>query len=172
MGYVWQDARREAQSILDEYWDQQTLPIDIERLCRLENVNPIREQLPDGLSGMLIKKKNEREARAYVDELEPRVRRRFTFAHELGHYIERTRLADDHEFGFSEIREIRRNGRRDDYFPHEFFADEFAGALLMPESKIREFLDENMTVEQMAEKFDVSVSAMKQRLRSLEKTNA
>lgn len=167
MRYVWQEAREQAQRILDECWDGRTLPIDVVALCKLNGVTPYRTNLSDDRSGMIIKLAGENGANAYVDSLEPHVRRRFTFAHELGHFIERKAAGDD-EYGFSEYR----SGHSRNYFPHEFYADEFAGALLMPESKIREFEDEGLDAAGMAGRFDVSVAAMRRRLRALERSKA
>lgn len=127
---------------------------------------PYLVDLPDSKSGMLIKRRDKKSARSYIARNDPEVRRRFTCAHELGHYRERM-MADDSEYGFEDEFFDRKNVRRSDYFPHEFFADEFAGAVLMPEVKINEFKELGMTPEQMAEKFNVSVSAVRHRLAAL-----
>lgn len=163
---VWKQARDNAKTVLDENWDQQ-LPVNIEQICRACGVITYRRVMPDDLSGMIVKRATEKNARAFIDSDEPAVRRRFTLAHELGHFIERTVLAKDNEYGFSEV---RMGGRREnDYFPHEFFADEFAGAILMPETKVREFKSEGKSVQEMARLFDVSVSAMEMRLDNLQR---
>lgn len=95
------------------------------------------------------------------------MRKRFTCAHELGHYRER-QMAGDAEYGFEDSFVDTREGiRRPDYFPHEFFADEFAGAVLMPETMILKYKHEGMPVERMAEVFGVSVSAVRRRLAAL-----
>lgn len=158
---VWREARRAAQSILDECWDQR-LPVDVGAICRANGVKVYRRDMPDELSGMIVKREGHPGVNVFVDIHEPMVRQRFTLAHELGHFAERTMIADDKEYGFVEVRS---EGRRNDghYFPHEFFADEFAGALLMPESKVQEFEAEGKSDQEMAVLFDVSVAAVRRR---------
>lgn len=163
--FVWEDAREQARQVLDDAWDQ-TLPVDIDSISRASGVIPYLVDLPDSKSGMLIKRRDKKSARSYIARNDPEVRRRFTCAHELGHYRERM-MADDSEYGFEDEFFDRKNVRRSNYFPHEFFADEFAGAVLMPEVKINEFKELGMTPEQMAEKFNVSVSAVRHRLAAL-----
>lgn len=162
---VWRDAREQARQVLDDLWDQ-TLPVDIIAISRASGVLPYLRDLPGTISGMLVKREGE-SARSYIARTDPEVRRRFTCAHELGHFMER-KMVGDAEYGFEDSFADSREGiRRPDYFPHEFFADEFAGAVLMPETSILKFKAEGMPVEQMAEKFHVSVSAVRRRLAAL-----
>ena len=117
---VWKQAREAARKVLDGNWDQQ-VPVKIEQICRACGVTTYKCIMPDDLSGMIVKRAAERDAKAFIDKEEPGVRQRFTLAHELGHFIERTVIAQDDEYGFEEV---RMGGRREkDYFPHEFFAD-------------------------------------------------
>lgn len=163
---VWKQAREAARKVLDGNWDQH-VPVKIEQICRACGVTTYKCIMPDDLSGMIVKRAAERDAKAFIDKEEPGVRQRFTLAHELGHFIERTVIAQDDEYGFEEV---RMGGRREkDYFPHEFFADEFAGAILMPESKVEEFQSAGKDVAAMAQLFDVSVSAMRMRLDNLQR---
>lgn len=164
-GLVWRDAREQARQVLDDLWDQ-TLPVDIIAISRAAGVTPYQRDLPGSMSGMLIKRRGE-DARSYIARTDPEVRKRFTCAHELGHYRER-QMAGDAEYGFEDSFVDTREGiRRPDYFPHEFFADEFAGAVLMPETMILKYKHEGMPVERMAEVFGVSVSAVRRRLAAL-----
>lgn len=158
---VWEQAREAAKKVLDESWDQR-IPVNVEQICRACGVTTYKCVMPDDLSGMIVKRASERDAKAFIDKEEPSVRRRFILAHELGHFIERTVIAKDDEYGFEESRMYGRGEK--DYFPHEFFADEFAGAILMPESKIEEFRSTGKDPATMAQLFDVPVSAMRMRL--------
>lgn len=54
------------------------------------------------------------------------------------------------------------------YDAHEFFADEFACAALMPPKKILSLRDEGQTPEQMALFFDVPIAAVKSWLERLD----
>lgn len=158
---VWEQAREAAKKVLDESWDQR-IPVNVEQICRACGVTTYKCVMPDDLSGMIVKRASERDAKAFIDKEELSVRRRFILAHELGHFIERTVIAKNDEYGFEESRMYGR--REKDYFPHEFFADEFAGAILMPESKIEEFRSTGKDPATMAQLLDVPVSAMRMRL--------
>lgn len=160
MTLVWQDARRSAKNVLDKYWDGR-YPVKVSEISRKMGVMTYRATLPDGLSGMIIKEKGS-EPRSYADADEPDVRRRFTFAHELGHYVERTTLANDDDFAF-------KDGRSEKYDLHEFYADEFAGALLMPEDVFLKMQQKGKSLVDMAAKFGVSLSAVRKRRERLEK---
>lgn len=160
MTLVWQDARRSAKNVLDKYWDGK-YPVKVSKISRKMGVMTYRATLPDGLSGMIIKEKGS-EPRSYADADEPDVRRRFTFAHELGHYVERTTLANDNDFAF-------KDGRSEKYDLHEFYADEFAGALLMPEDDFVKMQQEGKSLIDMAAKFGVSLSAVRKRRERLKK---
>lgn len=87
--------------------------------------------------------------------------------HEIGHYIERTDVADDPEYSFADLR------TPSSYDLHEFFADEFAGAFLMPEDEIVAMLNkEDATLIGIAEQFGVLVPAVKRRRNRLRKHGA
>lgn len=99
-----------------------------------------------------------------VNENDPEPRRRFTIAHELGHFF------------------LEHEGRRfaepsNDNPPQERAANRFAAALLMPEDWLRaaweDFRDNpDHRPEIVAEKFGVSAEALKVRLKELGITNA
>lgn len=162
MTLVWQDARRSAKNVRDKYWDGR-YPVKVSEISRKMGVMTYRATLPAGLSGMIIKEKGS-EPRSYADADEPDVCRRFTFAHELGHYVERTTLADDDDFAF-------KDGRSEKYDLHEFYADEFAGALLMPEDDFVKMQQEGKSLIDMAARFGVSLSAVRKRRECLERTS-
>ena len=160
MALVWQDARKKAQNTLDEYWDGE-FPVKVSAISKAMGVTPYRASLPDGISGMIIKEPG-REARSYADAAEPDPRRRFTFAHELGHYVERLDLSDDEDFAFTDK-------RSKEYDLHEFFADEYAGALLMPEEPFMQMLDDGKSLIDIASRFGVTLAAARKRRERLTK---
>lgn len=160
---VWQSAREQAQAVLDDSWDQE-LPVNIEAICKAYGVNIYKRRMPNDLSGMIVKRAHNDTADAFIDMDEPDIRQRFTLAHELGHFIERTKVAHDDEFGFQEIRS---SSLSEDYFPHEFFADEFAGSLLIPRKKLSELQKQGKAEDEIAKAFKVSVAALRKRISSL-----
>ena len=110
MTLLWQDARRKAQETLDNYWDH-SYPVKIVSICKAMGVTPYTGELPEGVSGMIVKEHSS-EPRAYTERTEPQTRRRFTLAHELGHFVERVTIAQDNDFAFMDK-------RSDDYDIHK-----------------------------------------------------
>jgi Zn-dependent peptidase ImmA (M78 family) len=95
-----------------------------------------------------------------VNQLHHKNRRRYTLAHELGHYIlHKEKNVDIVDTTFF------RNNETDST---EYMANEFAAKLLMPEDKVRESVNRGIkNIGELAEKFEVSASAMKYRIISL-----
>lgn len=156
MTMVWEAAREEAKNLVERYGTNAP-----RELCKRLGINVYEVNLPDGSSGMIVKRGGE-DAEIFVEANDPPVRRKFTLAHELGHYMERALVHDD-DFSFRERRGM-------DYDLHEFFADEFAGALLMPEDEFLRLMDSGATNTGLAAHFDVSLSAVEKRRARLMKT--
>ncbi|WP_420863582.1 ImmA/IrrE family metallo-endopeptidase [Algirhabdus cladophorae] len=104
-----------------------------------------------------------------VNSNESSQRRRFTAAHELGHYLLHRDLLD----GKQHLDRLFSQGGRDNpYGPlspsHEVQANKFAADLLMPAGSLRAKYNADLdNVPEMAELCGVSVAAMKIRLKSL-----
>lgn len=103
---VWQNARRQAQNLLNEYWDGHSYPIPVLGISQNLGIQTFIAPLGE-YSGMIIKQPG-KQAHAYADIDESSQRQRFTFAHELGHYVERTRVANDNEFSFEDHRSLEK----------------------------------------------------------------
>lgn len=156
---VYQLARQEAENLLKEHWDGE-LPVRLAPFTEAVNANKYETSLTGGISGMVSKAPGT-PAAIILNNQDSVARRRFTWAHELGHIVERREVAQDSEYSFSDHR-----GRK--YDLHEFFADEFAGALLMPVDELRRAQEEGLTRGQIAQRFHVSVQALEKRLERLE----
>lgn len=124
---VWMEARNMANNIRKMYklGDKP----DLLYLCDELGINVC--ELPLGSVSGLILKKREEEPTIYINAKDSSAHRRLTLAHELGHYFERLRVDDD-EYSFRD-KAVMKEMRSDDYGLMEFYADEFAGELLMPE---------------------------------------
>lgn len=94
----------------------------------------------------------------YLDETDPYTRKLFTLAHELGHYF----LHSNQDYDV-----LYRERRPHEHLNQEKEANEFAAELLMPESTIRLYWPIAESIQQLAEIFSVSYSAMEYRLRNL-----
>lgn len=121
------------------------------------------QPLDDSISGVVIRE-NGGAPNIYINSLEPLTRQRFTLAHEIGHLVERSE-ARDNDFSFVDLRS---NG---EYNLHEFFADEFAGELLMPANDFLAMLSRKGEYATSVH-FGVSVSAVRMRKKRLDKNPA
>lgn len=158
---VYQKARREAEKLLDVCWDGR-FPVSLRPMTDELSAEVYSADLGNELSGVVSKDEG-KPAKIVLNSRHVDRRNRFTWAHELGHVIERKTIAGDDEYSFEEL--TRGRG----YDLHEFFADEFAGALLMPASAIERLKADGVTPERMAEYFNVSVDAVKKRIARLVK---
>lgn len=152
---VYVTARREAQKLRDLSWDGK-FPVELTPFVHEVGAELYTADLGSDLSGV-VSKDSHKPARIVTNSRHVERRNRFTIAHELGHIVERKNVAQDDEYSFEEYR-----GRA--YDLHEFFADEFAGELLMPAFAVRALEATGSTSEQMADYFNVSVDAVKKRL--------
>lgn len=160
MPLLYQTAREEARKLLEEYWDGQ-FPVRLGEFTEVLGADKFESPI-GGLSGLVTKAPGRR-PRIVLNSAEPLARRRFTWGHELGHIVERRDIARDDDYSFMDT-------RADEHYDlHEFFADEFSGALLMPEAEIIRLRAEGQTRAQMARTFEVSVSAVTTRLERLDK---
>lgn len=147
-----------ADSLLVKYWVKDRalrLPVDPEQIAK--DIGLTVAPLPEdklNLSGEFDRDQ------IFYNPNEPKVRQRFTIAHELGHF------ALDHGHAF-------RDGHRDfsvhNYDPKEVAANKFAVELLMPEIALRHFVvDKGETDAQvLADRFGVSLVALRYRLENL-----
>lgn len=158
---AYQRARKEARKLLDAHWDGR-LPVDVEQFADAVGADVMRSDLGRKLSGVVSKQKRAR-AKVVINARHVPQRQRFTLAHEIGHVVERRSLARDDDYSFEDL------PRGDGYDLHEFFADEFAGELLMPEHALLHKRFVNYSYPELAAAFDVSIDAMKMRLERLRK---
>ena len=123
------------------------------------------------LSGAIYKDKDTNKFKIYVNKNHPITRNRFTIAHEIGHYISalcgshsEKQLFNDSQ-GFEDYSiSYRKNGILSDA---ETEANEIAARILMPEHFVNDFVELGLNIEEMAERFFVSQSAMSIRLYNL-----
>lgn len=126
---VQKDPIVEANEVLKKYWTEKTLPIDPFSIAYKMGLTVLSAELPDNISGALVLK--DRNPRIFVNHKDSLERKRFTCAHEIGHFI-------DH--GFDKTNDV--NFEHTDYRGlsaqtgmeyREVFANRFAANLLMPE---------------------------------------
>lgn len=157
---VYQAARQEAAQALAAFGDSLTFPVDLATVSELMNAKTRYDNQLGDISGMIVKEPGE-PAQILLNSRDSSKRQRFTWAHELGHLAERTTLAEDFDYSFIDLRQPGA------YSIHEFYADEFAGALLMPADKIEQLKADGFSLVEMASVFGVSLSALNMRLHRL-----
>ncbi|WP_084618576.1 ImmA/IrrE family metallo-endopeptidase [Thalassobaculum salexigens] len=142
-------------------------PVDVIALIRALDIEYEEAQMSDGDSGRITV--NGDAYHIVVNELEGPQRRRFTAAHELGHYLMHRDLINEH--GHLD-RLFGPEGRHNPSAPltnaHEVQANRFAANLLMPSREITKLYDKvNDNYRELAAIFDVSPAAMKIKLYTL-----
>ena len=157
-----------ARALLEKA-DAYAFPVNIERVTECLGLKIVEQPLEDEYSGFLaIKDKT-----IVVNASHPPARRRFTIAHEIGHYqlhrakaespvfIDRTVYFRSAQFDAAERKRERE-------------ANHFAAELLMPEELLADYLDKHdpnllypREVKALADEFGVSKQAMDFRLRDL-----
>jgi Zn-dependent peptidase ImmA (M78 family) len=132
----------------------QVIPLDIVGLAKeLELTVKESLELPDKVSGFI--KKIHDTVLICVNERHSLNRKRFTVAHELGHYFLHNERLDEGIVDGIDI--LYRDGTLDEI---EKQANEFAANILMPEIEFRKLWAECTTIQDIATYFYVSESAI------------
>lgn len=158
-------AGHDARTLLDAAWPGGSmaalLPVDPVRIARQIGIDVLVAGLGPGESGALVKSVGS-DAVIYLNRDDSKRRRRFTCAHEIGHYVKRTNDGElDYEF-IDERSQLATTG----IDPDEIYANHFAAELLMPEALVRDKAQSRSPVE-LAYVFDVSEEAIRYRTSNL-----
>ena len=152
-------AREAAEQTLREHWNG-VFPVDPVGIAAKLGFNVRIGNLVDDLSGAIVVEGDSKNI--FVSDSDPFERKTFTTAHELGHYMERVG-ADDDAYSFKDAR------LPGSYNLHEFYADEFAGNLMMPQRDFVRCYRLDMRVPDLAAYFGVSRAAVNKRITRLRK---
>lgn len=148
-----------AKEFLDKYWDGH-LPIDAAAIAKKAGIAVIMDPslVKEGLSGRFAVENGAPAIRCNPSDV--LVRRRFTIAHELGHF------ALGHGAAY---RDPAAHFSAKTFEPDEAAANHFAAQLLMPAELVKTVIKEqgSPTVESLSKRFGVSPMAMKYRLTNL-----
>ena len=141
-----------------------TLPIKVEQIIQDHNITLSEEDLPDDVSGVLDTRKN---PIILINQKDQQTRKRFTMAHELGHFLFHARQPSVYMDTKTYFRNsLSSEGKYND----EKQANRFASELLIPTHILLNILDENTNfsnatddeddiIQELARKFEVSTSA-------------
>lgn len=160
-----------AKKVVYDYGLAEKLPIDVAWLAKELGIAVVEESLPDESSGFLLRRGGL--AICAINKRQSLTRRRFTIAHEIGHFLLHPPVPeyDGLQVNRRDAEASAGNSRL------EIQANAFAAELLMPEDLIRErfrrpvdlfeALDRDRVTE-AARQFGVSEQAMTYRLTSLD----
>lgn len=159
-------AQKAAAVMLSTHWDG-TLPVDPVAIAEKLGIKVSFVEFEDPeLSGAITASGGA--AEILISEKDRFERQLFTCAHEIGHYVER-KDAEDGDYTFKESERELEAARGRGWSMHELYADEFAGNLLMPQQRVKEFYEDGVSVSDMADIFSVSRSAIHTRLDKLKR---
>lgn len=141
------------------------VPVDIARLTKELGVEYVEKPMGPEESGKI-----QRVGPGYritVNSTEGPQRRRFTAAHELGHYLLHRDMVSERGH-LDRLFSSGSSGVGDFINPmHEVQANRFAAELLMPSERVRREAETSDDVSVLARRFGVSPAAMRVRLESL-----
>lgn len=158
------DAARQAELIRERYWTDGVFPVDPVTISDRMGIDVRETELPDDVSGMLVKRPEEDPVILLASRDSDR-RKRFTCAHELGHYVYNVEVRSvSDRFEWVDFRNGESSTAR---LPEEVFANQFAANLLMPEDAVRRRRHKLKALWQLADYFGVSEEAASYRLRRL-----
>lgn len=161
-------AEKEATALLRTLrFEGTSVPIDPILIAKRLGIIVVEAELRSDISAE-IRKDVGGDPRIYLNISDSRTRKRFSCAHELGHYIQHIRSETDPDGMFSWV-DKRGPLAATGSDPKEIFANQFAAALLMPKDEIdsRITADSVALVADLAAVFGVSLEAMKYRLINL-----
>lgn len=153
-----------ANQVLRAYWDN-SVPIDPIAISNKAGIKVFETEFTEKLSGIIWKNPENKKVEIYVNKKHSKKRQRFTIAHELGHFF-----ADDSFDGeISDDENLMKYRKENSENEDEISANHFASQLLMPKHAIDYMIKNKIatTIEELAERFNVSLSAMNFRLIAL-----
>jgi Zn-dependent peptidase ImmA (M78 family) len=143
-----------------------TCAIPVREIARAIDIVEIREEVLDGLEGGLVVESGKSIGKILVHSQRSEKRKRFTIAHEIGHYVNPSHTTNSLE-GFrctsADLR-IDDSAGQSHHTKMELQANEFAAELLMPESLLKKFFRTRPGLDldhiiQMSDWFNVSKEA-------------
>lgn len=145
-------------------------PIDPIVVANKLGINVLNAKFGDNsISGLIAK--NNGKAAIYINASDSTPRKRFTIAHEIGHYLMHMQDGDsefiDPKMNFRPAETIEATRTWDDNKRKEWEANVFAAELLMNESFFLELDCKNIPLSELSIMFQVSSQALKIRMDSL-----
>lgn len=151
-----------ASRLLESVWGDRPFPVDPIWIARQLGIDVIEADLPGDVSGAIIKDKG-KDPLIALSSSDSKNRKRFSCAHEIGHYAYRMSNGEEH-YEYVDLRDRNAQSGTD---PEEIYANQFAAELLMPQDEVRRLHKQKLPAFLMAQHFGVSDDAMRFRLMNL-----
>lgn len=142
--------------------DMFKVPVDVVKIAKLNGITVYEGDLEKNVSGAIRYNKETENFEILVNKNDTRERKRFTIAHEIGHFFLHKEILISDEIHIDIM--YRMPNDDEEQKRREKDVDYFAGALLMNRTLLTKMYNESNTITELAEIFDVSVSAMTVRL--------
>lgn len=156
------NAQTSAKSLFNSVWKQRGFPVDPVLIANELGIEVVETVLPSDISGALIKDQG-KDPVIVLSKSDSNNRKRFTCAHEIGHYAYRFANNGDH-YEYIDFRGQTASAGSDQ---EEIYANQFAAELLMPSEEITALVKANYPYFLLAQYFGVSDDAMRIRLKNL-----
>jgi Zn-dependent peptidase ImmA (M78 family) len=154
------EAARDAQTLLNATWPG-GVPVDPVAVARKAGLRVLYAPLDDDTLGALVKRPGE-DPTILISQSDGENRKRFTCAHELGHFVRRSE--ERTEYITLDLRSTLSAAETDQ---EEIYANEFAACLLMPADDVKTLQEAGLSDLELAIRFKVSREALELRLTNL-----
>lgn len=156
---------KKAEEQAKEVWKQNfilSVPFDLEEIARNYGLEVVEVDFGEKFSNIAgyLKEKT-----IFVNGLDGENRKKFTIAHELGHFLLHQKELEEHPSQYAVLFRITIGKMNND--PVEKEANCFAANLLVPEEMLREKLTQKIGIPQLAEIFGVSQDVIGYRIQIL-----
>ena len=136
--------------------DMYKLPVDVIGIAKTNDIKVFEASLDKRISGAIRYNKATNKFEILINKNDARVRQRFTIAHEIGHFFLHKEMLKSDEIHVDILYRMTNEQEKE--------VDSFAGALLMNKTLLEKAYKDGHSITELAELFDVSVSAMTVRL--------
>lgn len=136
--------------------DMFKIPVDVIGIAKANDIKVFEASLDKKISGAIRYNSTTNNFEILVNKNDAKVRQRFTIAHEIGHFFLHQEMLKSDEIHVDIMYRMTNEQEKE--------VDYFAGALLMNKTLLEKMKSEGNSISELAELFDVSVSAMTVRL--------
>lgn len=151
-----------SQKLLGMSWGGRGFPVDPVTISLSLGIKVVETELPPEVSGAIIKDHGS-DPVIVVEKTDSTNRKRFTCAHELGHYVWHSGEGQE-KYDYVDFRNPKASSGE---CPEEVFANKFAANLLMPSVEVKKAYSEGWPSFELARYFGVSADSLGFRLANL-----